>query len=208
VPIQNKPPKNSKELLEKAYMLCHSCGDCLIEHSKSVFVCTTCTTDIKAGDALYFCLKCKKEEKHEHKLKKLKNVPDQDEEQKEGQGKDQYLESLLDDYYNLDFEDLIGGGQVKTRFKYRKVASEDFGLTEDEILLLDDKQLNKLVSLKKYRPYVDMTNPEDDDNDQPLTVKRKHHEIVDKVNLHRVKHLKKQLEGELKEKKKMLKQSL
>jgi protein KRI1 len=88
-------------------------------------------------------------------LKKLKNIPVEDEEQKDGD-KDQYLESLLDDYYNLDFEDLIGGGSVKTRFKYRKVASEDFGLTEDEILLLDDKQLNKLVSLKKYRSYIDM----------------------------------------------------
>ena len=31
VPLQNRPPKNVKELLEKAYMLCHSCGDCLIE---------------------------------------------------------------------------------------------------------------------------------------------------------------------------------
>lgn len=67
--------------------------------------------------------------------------------------KNEYIENLLDEYYNLDFEDLIGGGSVKTRFKYRKVAQEDFGLTEDEILLLDDKQLNKLVSLKHFRPY-------------------------------------------------------
>ena len=129
------------------------------------------------------------------------------EDEKDSQGKDQYLESILDEYYNLDFEDLIGGGQVKTRFKYRKVAQEDFGLTEDEILLLDDNQLNKLVSLKKYRPYVDMIG-EDEDKYESLTVKRKHHEITDKVNIHRVKHLKKQLEGELREKKKMLKQSL
>lgn len=69
--------------------------------------------------------------------------------------KKQYLESLLEDYYNLDFEDVIGGGTVKTRFKYKKVAARDFGLTEDEILLLDDKQLNRLVGLKKYRPYKD-----------------------------------------------------
>ena len=36
--------------------------------------------------------------------------------------KNEYIENLLDEYYNLDFEDLIGGGSVKTRFKYRKVA--------------------------------------------------------------------------------------
>ena len=69
--------------------------------------------------------------------------------------KKEYLEGILDQYYDLDYEDLIGGGQIKARFKYRKVAKEDYGLTEDEILLLDDKQLNKLVSFKKYRPYID-----------------------------------------------------
>ena len=79
-----------------------------------------------------------------------KNKDNMNEEEKKG-----YLEGLLDEYYTLDFEDLIGGGSVKTRFKYRKVASEDFGLTEDEILLLEDNQLNKLVSIKKYRPYLD-----------------------------------------------------
>ena len=49
---------------------------------------------------------------------------------------------------------------------------------------------------------------EDEDQYESLTVKRKHREITDKVNVHRVKHLKKQMEGELREKKKMLKQSL
>ncbi len=68
--------------------------------------------------------------------------------------KNEYLEGLLEEYYNLDYEDVIGGGEVKTRFKYKKVASDSFGLTEDEIFLLDDKQLNRLVSLKKYRPYT------------------------------------------------------
>jgi protein KRI1 len=53
--------------------------------------------------------------------------------------KKEYLESLLEDYYNLEFEDVIGGGSVKTRFKYKKVQANDFGLDEDDILLLDDK---------------------------------------------------------------------
>jgi hypothetical protein len=38
----------------------------------------------------------------------------------------------------LDFEDIIGGGTVKTRFKYTKVAPDNFGLDEEEILLMDD----------------------------------------------------------------------
>lgn len=53
----------------------------------------------------------------------------------------------------MDYEDVIGGGSVKTRFKYSNVPSADYGLTEEEIFLLDDKHLNQLVSLKHYRPY-------------------------------------------------------
>jgi len=50
-------------------MLCHSCGECLLEQSKSVFTCNTCNKDFTTGDILYFCLKCKKTEgSHEHKL--------------------------------------------------------------------------------------------------------------------------------------------
>jgi protein KRI1 len=188
-------------------MLCHSCGECLLEHSKSVFVCQTCSKDFSAGEVLYFCLKCKKEDKHEHKLSKLKNAPGEvhgaEEEKK------QYLESLLDEYYNLDFEDLIGGGQIKTRFKYHKVAADSFGLTEDEILLLDDKQLNKLVSLKKYRPYIGSAKPPEDDGQYvSAVVKRKEREIGEAVDLDKVSKMKRRLEGELKEKRRALKQSL
>jgi protein KRI1 len=53
--------------------------------------------------------------------------------------KKEYLERLLDEFYNIEYEDLIGGGTVKTRFRYNKVASADFGLTDEEILLLEDK---------------------------------------------------------------------
>jgi len=85
------------------------------------------------------------------------------------------------------------------------VAGEDFGLTEDEILLLDDRALNKLVSLKKYRPYMDSKQG---DGELNVGLKRKHQEITDKVNVHRVMHLKKGLQDELREKRKLLKQSL
>lgn len=130
-------------------MLCHSCGDCLLDANKRVFICKTCSKDFDKGDILYFCLKCKKADKHpEHKLEKLKVLPGEsaaaklmskDKDKMTEEEKKEYLDTLLDEYYNLDFEDVIGGGSVKTRFKYRKVAAADYGLTEDEILLLDDK---------------------------------------------------------------------
>ena len=63
------------------------------------------------------------------------------------------------------------------------MASEDFGLTEDEILLLDDRALNKLVSLKKYRPYIDVNGPVNEDashREVSAGLKRKHQEITDK----------------------------
>ena len=59
----------------------------------------------------------------------------------------------MQEYYDLDCEDIIGGGQLKTRFKYINVPKENFGLTEEEILLLDDYQLNKFASIKQLRPY-------------------------------------------------------
>jgi protein KRI1 len=53
---------------------------------------------------------------------------------------------------------------MKTRFKYTTVPKDDFGLTAEEILLLDDRQLNKLVSMKHLRPY---THLDKDGNELP-----------------------------------------
>jgi hypothetical protein len=65
------------------------------------------------------------------------------------------LDNLLEEYYNLDCEDVIGGGgsKLKTRFKYTSVPKEDYGITEEEIYLLDDAQLNKMVNIKLLKPY-------------------------------------------------------
>lgn len=57
-----------------------------------------------------------------------------------------------DEVLALGFEDVIGG-DLRTRFKYQGVPSNDFGLSAEEILLADDRDLNNYVSLKKMAPY-------------------------------------------------------
>ena len=42
---------------------------------------------------------------------------------------------------------------MPTRFKYTPVISDTFGLSAEEILLADDKELNEYMSIKRLAPY-------------------------------------------------------
>lgn len=58
-------------------MLCCGCRDSLIDMTKRVYICRTCSPDIEeSGEGIYWCKDCKDEEpKHAHKLEKFKGIP-------------------------------------------------------------------------------------------------------------------------------------
>lgn len=61
------------------------------------------------------------------------------------------IEKALEDYYNLDFEDDIGGD--KTRFRYTKVAAQDYGISNEDLLNMSDDELDQLIPMKKLATY-------------------------------------------------------
>ena len=79
-------------------MLCCKCGDSLIDLSKRVYYCKELSPNPEAGDAVYWCNKCKESET-EHKLSKLKSMPGAPKEVNDGEDdsntKEAYLDKLL-----------------------------------------------------------------------------------------------------------------
>mmetsp|Transcript_20300 Transcript_20300/g.47686 ORF Transcript_20300/g.47686 Transcript_20300/m.47686 type:complete len:754 (+) Transcript_20300:83-2344(+) len=72
---------------------------------------------------------------------------------------------LEDELYKLDYEDIIG--DMPTRFKYRSVERNNYGLSTEEILFARDGTLKQFVSLKRMAPY------REDGEYQPGTKRRK-----------------------------------
>lgn len=64
------------------------------------------------------------------------------------------IQSLVDDYYTIGMADVDKNDHdMMPKFRYKAVEPMTGGLTVDEILQLDDKQLNKRVPLKRLAPY-------------------------------------------------------
>ena len=194
VPLGQGPPQNSSDLLAKAYMQCCTCKKSLLELSKRIYVCETCSLNIAEGDAKYWCKKCQETTEHEHKRTKLKAGTGEKSSAQPEEEAQRYLDNLFEDYHNLECEDVIGGGAIKARFGYQKVEKADFGLTDEDIFLMDDRALNQLVSIKNYRPFKHIeTDGSAKEPEQAMYADKKHRNNKEKpVNIHRVINLKKQ----------------
>lgn len=58
---------------------------------------------------------------------------------------------MKEELYKLDYEDIVAG--MPTRFKYKQVEANNYGLSTEEILLARDSTLKQYVSLKNMAPY-------------------------------------------------------
>jgi protein KRI1 len=85
---------------------------------------------------------------------------------------------MMDELYKLDYEDIIG--DMPTRFKYRKVQSNRYGLRPEEILFSRDTTLKQFVSLKRMAPY------EEEGEYLPGTKRRKRFREMAKADLEEI----------------------
>lgn len=125
------------------------CDECQkgIPGGKKRFDCTVC-------ENYTLCPKCFRIRRHPHKFVRRK-VPDASMPPEDFKGvapNRESVDKVLDEYFQLDYEDIIGG-DLPTRFKYTKVTANDCGMSSEQILAKTDQELNRIVPLKKLRTY-------------------------------------------------------
>ncbi|KAI3796140.1 hypothetical protein L1987_38805 [Smallanthus sonchifolius] len=78
-------------------------------------------------------------------------IQDEEEKRKISKLEEELVKNELEEYYKLECEDTIG--DLRTRFRYKPVNKNTYGLKAKEVLLVDEKELNQLVPLKKLATY-------------------------------------------------------
>ncbi|KAL0238981.1 hypothetical protein PCE1_004672 [Barthelona sp. PCE] len=64
------------------------------------------------------------------------------------------LQDLVNDYFKNDVNEVVSKAKTsKAKFKYFKVAPNSYGLTDEELLFLDEDELNERMNFKKLAPY-------------------------------------------------------
>jgi len=160
VPPGCAPPENAEDLIQKVenevkedILRCSRCQNIIVENRYYICENESCKN-------LKFCKQCRGLglQIHEHKLVKfiIKQNTEEEDEQKSNKEK---LKELIDEKANYNIDDVIDG-KLGTKFHYTKVAKENSGITDDMILFLDDKILNKYLPLKKFTAYSDYSIPE------------------------------------------------
>ena len=127
-------------------MICNNCHKD-ISAATYYFICSSCPS-------LKFCKTCRGIGKsiHEHSLIKFDLLKETKQNEKEKTKEDLILEKL-DEKLGVENDNIVGG--IPTKFHYTKVKNDDFGLTDEMLLYLDEKTLNKLVPVKGLAPYRD-----------------------------------------------------
>ena len=162
VPVGCNPPDNAQELIEKAekeeennVLKCSRCQKIIVENRYYI-----CNED--SCKNIKFCMSCRGLGKNIHPHKLFKYIIKEDEENEDEDNKKtkkEKLQELIDEKANYNIDDVIDG-ELGTKFHYTKVSKEDSGLTDDMLLLLDDKLLNKYLPLKKISAYNDYKLPD------------------------------------------------
>ncbi len=158
VPIGCKPPENAIELIKKItedeLLICSKCNKDIVENY--YFIC-----DEDSCKNLKFCRRCRGEGKkiHEHKLYKYYINDNNNENEEDNLNPKDKLNKIIDYQTERNIDNIIDK-EIPTKFHYTKVEKDDSGLTDDMLLLLDDKILNKYIPVKKIAPYSNFHLPE------------------------------------------------
>lgn len=159
--VEMKPEPNNKErngisygvneadLDENEYVwwICDYCGGGILEGHKR-FDCEIC-------DNYTLCKACVPLANHKHKLirKKVSKGHQPPPEFTSSTKMEKNLMGLMDDSDNFEYEDIIGG-DLPVRFKYRKVRADNLGLSIEQVLSSEDKELKNKCSIRKLLAYT------------------------------------------------------